>query len=127
MAAGAAVLAPFAAALGLGGFAERYLPEILALVFTLITLFLLVEDLAKPWRFYRLLTRPNWQSWLVRGGIILGAFGALLTASIAARRLGMEATAEGLRWTGAVVGLGVAGYTAFLFAQCKGRDLWESR
>ncbi len=127
IAAGAAVLAPFATALGLGGFAGRYLPEVLALVFTVITVFLLIEDLAKPWRFYRLLTRPNWQSWLVRGGIVLGAFGALLTASIAARRLGMEATAEGLRWTGAVVGLGVAGYTAFLFAQCKGRDLWESR
>jgi Fe-S-cluster-containing dehydrogenase component len=32
-----------------------------------------------------------------------------------------------LRWIIAVLGLGVAGYTAFLFAQCEGRDLWQSK
>jgi hypothetical protein len=30
-----------------------------------------------------------------------------------------------LRWINAVLGLGVAGYTAFLFQQCEGRDLWQ--
>jgi Ni/Fe-hydrogenase subunit HybB-like protein len=32
-----------------------------------------------------------------------------------------------LRWLNAVLGLGVAGYTAYLFAQCEGRDLWQSK
>ena len=31
-----------------------------------------------------------------------------------------------LIWAGAVVGVGVAGYTAFLFGQAEGRDLWQS-
>jgi Fe-S-cluster-containing dehydrogenase component len=127
IAAGAGVLAPFAAMLGLTGFAASYLPEILALVFTAVTCFLLVEDLARPWRFYRLLTRPNWKSWLVRGGIILSAFGALATGGIALRMIGADAAADAVRWLNAPIGLAAAGYTAFLFGQCKGRDLWESR
>jgi len=126
IAAGAGMLAPFAAALGLEGFAGAWLPEILAIVFTAITLFLLVEDLARPLLFYRLLTRPNWQSWLVKGGIILSVYSGLLVAIVAARLAGADAVADGLRWPSAIVALGVAGYTAFLFAQCKGRDLWES-
>jgi Fe-S-cluster-containing dehydrogenase component len=126
IAAGAAMLAPFAAAVGLDGFAAAYLPEILALVFTAVTCFLLVEDLARPHLFFRLLTRPNWSSWLVRGGVILGVFGALVTAIIVLRMLGADGAADALRWAEAAVGVAVAGYTAFLFAQCKGRDLWES-
>ena len=136
IAAGGAILAPFAALLGLEGFGARWLPELLALVFTVITLFLLVEDLARPMRFYRLLTRPNWKSWLVKGGIVLGAFTALTTAILVLHLIGSselaasntaDRVAEWLRWPNAVLGLLVAGYTAFLFAQCKGRDLWESR
>src|SRR5262245_8144513 len=66
IAAGAAMLAPFAALLGLTGFAERYVPEIAALLFTTITTILLVEDLKRPRLFLTLLTRPNWKSWLVK-------------------------------------------------------------
>ena len=29
-------------------------------------------------------------------------------------------------WASAAVGLGVAGYTAFLFGQAEGRDLWQA-
>ena len=127
IAAGCAVLAPFAGALGLSGFAEAYLPEILALVFLLATLVLLVEDLAKPMRFYRLLTRPNWDSWLVKGGVLLGAFGAVVAAVIVTEATGHGGVAGVLRWGEAGLGVAVAGYTALLFGQCKGRDLWESR
>lgn len=126
LAAGAALLAPFVAAFGMGGFAASYAPEIIALVFTALTCFLLVEDLARPMRFYRLITRPNWQSWLVRGGIVLSVFGLLLAAIVVARMAGADGLAGVLRWPTAVLALAVAGYTAFLFAQCKGRDLWES-
>lgn len=127
IAAGAAMLGPFAGALGLTGFGRDYLPEVVALVFLAITLWLLVDDLARPSKFLRLLTRPNWSSWLVKGGIVLGAFGAVVSASLVLRLVGMGAAADGVRWAGAVMGLGAAGYTAFLFAQCKGRDLWEGK
>ncbi len=126
IAAGAAMLAPFAAAFGMTGFAASYLPEILALVLLGVTCFLLVEDLARPMLFYRLLTRPNWNSWLVRGGIILGVFGLLISFGIVLRVLHLQTAANTFRLLSAVTALAVAGYTAFLFAQCKGRDLWES-
>ncbi len=127
IAAGTAMLAPFAVAFAMSGFAVGYLPEFLALAFTLVTVGLLIEDLAKPLRFYRLLTRPNWQSWLVKGGVILGAFGALVVATILMRWAGLDVLAKLMRWPTALLSVAVAGYTAFLFGQCKGRDLWESR
>jgi Fe-S-cluster-containing dehydrogenase component len=126
VAAGAALLAPFAAALGLAGFARAWLPEALALLFTLVTTALLVDDLARPTKFFRLLTRPNTRSWLVKGGWILSAFGALCALILALRWLGHDAAADALRWPNALLGLGTAGYTAFLFRQCEGRDLWQS-
>jgi Fe-S-cluster-containing dehydrogenase component len=126
IAAGAGVLAPFAGALGLTGFAEAWLPEILALTFVLLTSVLLVEDLARPMRFYRLVTRPNWDSWLVRGGVILTLYIAVVLGVMAAQAVGSSTGVGMLRWIEAILGLAVAGYTAFLFAQCKGRDLWES-
>jgi ferredoxin len=126
IAAGAAMLAPFAAALGLSGFAADWLPEILALVFVTATTALLVEDLHRPAKFLTLLTRPNTRSWLVKGAWILIAFSITVSATLALRALGIDAAAEGLRWVSALLGLGVAGYTAFLFAQCEGRDLWQS-
>ena len=103
------------------------LPEIVALVFTFITLALLAGDLARPRLFLRVLTRPNWKSWLVKGAWILNVFVGLLVATMLLRLLGAAAAADGLRWGSAVVALGVAGYTAFLFWQCEGRDLWQSR
>jgi Fe-S-cluster-containing dehydrogenase component len=127
IAAGAGMLAPFATGLGLTGWRAAYLPEILAMVFTLATVILLIEDLKKPWAFFRLLTRPNWDSWLVKGGIILGMFGAASAAIVVLRWLGMDAAADGLRWAEALLGVGAAGYTAFLFGQCEGRDLWQSK
>lgn len=138
--AGAALLAPFAALLGLTGFGADYLPEIVALVFTSITTFLLVEDLHRPKKFLTLLTRPNTKSWLVKGAWILIAFSITVTLTLAARILsdmtglpwGLDAVtwenfANALRPVNAVLALGVAGYTAFLFQQCEGRDLWQER
>lgn len=127
VAAGAAILAPFAAALGLTGWRASYAPELIAMVFVALTGLLLVEDLYKPFAFIRLFTRPNWNSWLVKGAWIINAFVGLLAASMALRWFGFDQAADGVRWGAAVVGLGVAGYTAFLFAQCEGRDLWQSK
>lgn len=124
--AGAGVLAPFAAWLGLTGWSASYLPEIIALAFTLLTMGLLIEDLKRPTLFYRLLTRPNWNSWLVKGGIILGMFAATSTAIIALRWLGMDGPADALRWAEMLLGAAAACYTVFLFGQCEGRDLWQN-
>jgi hypothetical protein len=123
--AGAGMLAPFASSLGLRGTALAYLPELLALLFTAVTCALLVADLKRPLLFFRLLTRPNTRSWLVKGGWVLGGFMAAAAAAGAARALGMDAAADGLRWLLLLLGAATAGYTAFLFAQCEGRDLWQ--
>lgn len=127
IAAGAAMIAPF---LGMAGSATPWwLPETVALVFTLVTVFLLVEDLKKPFHFYKLFTRPNWDSWLVKGGIVLTVFGVLSAGILALglfRPAGLIGLVEPLRWVNLLVGVFVAGYTAFLFKQCKGRDLWEA-
>jgi Fe-S-cluster-containing dehydrogenase component/formate-dependent nitrite reductase membrane component NrfD len=125
IAAGVAMLAPFLSMYSAHGFATDYLPEILALVFIAITGVLLVEDLYKPMAFIRLFTRPNWKSWLVKGAWVINIFVAVVGASLVLRLFEMDAAADSLRWLGALAGIAVAGYTAFLFAQCEGRDLWQ--
>ena len=101
-------------------------PPVVAGVFLAATGFLLVTDLKQPTRFHYLLTRGNRSSWLVKGAYVLMAFavvcGAWFVAGIAE---GGDALAVLAPF--AVVGAaGTAGYTAFLFAQCEGRDLWQT-
>ena len=124
IAAGAAMIAPF---FGLfGAHVPWWLPETVCLFFTLVTVFLLVEDLAKPMHFYKLFTRPNWDSWLVKGGIVLTVFGALSAVILLLDLIGQIGLIGPIRWLNAGVAVLVAGYTALLFKQCKGRDLWEA-
>ncbi|HXG58880.1 MAG TPA: 4Fe-4S dicluster domain-containing protein, partial [Thermoanaerobaculia bacterium] len=72
-----------AAALMLAGAIERgpfwnwTMPAVSA-VFLAITFIILIADLEHPGRFHLILTRPQWRSWLVRGGIILTIFSAVL-------------------------------------------------
>ncbi len=125
IAAGAGIVAPFLAMLGVAaGGARDYVPEIVALVFLGVTTFLLIHDLGKPERFWRLLLAPNTKSWLVKGGWFLTAFGAVTTASLVARWLKMDTVADALRWVNVPLAVMTSGYSAFLFAQCRGRDLW---
>jgi len=98
-----------------------------ALAFLLATLVLLVADLKRPERFLLMLLRPNWTSWLVKGGIILTAYAALLLAWIAMCAYDWL-PGSGLRsllavLTGLAAGLSAV-YTAWLFRQAKGRVLW---
>lgn len=129
VAAGAAMLAPFIVDFGIerGTFAERWLPEILALVFTTLTTILLVEDLHRPLKFLTLLTRPNTKSWLVRGAWILIAFSTVTAAILAAHWFEFDRAAGALRALNVVLGAAAAIYTAFLFRQCEGRDLWQEQ
>jgi len=126
IAAGACLWAPFVAFMPAQGFARNHLPEVLALLFLSLTTVLLVVDLKRPKLFLSLLLRPNTNSWLVRGAWVLMAFGGLTTAILGARLLGLDGFADGLRWTNLVAASLAAAYTAFLFAQCEGRDLWQN-
>ncbi|MDH5610293.1 MAG: polysulfide reductase NrfD, partial [Cyclobacteriaceae bacterium] len=99
---------------------------IVSIVFLLLTGLLLVIDLDRPDRFLYVLLRPQWGSWLVRGGYFVTLFGGLLTAWLAGNFLGIDVLVTIGFWGSAVFALLVAVYTAFLFAQAKGRDFWQS-
>src|SRR4051794_20761999 len=99
---------------------------IVAMFFLVLTGILLVVDLKQPKRFLYVLLRPQWQSWLVRGAYIITAYGAVLTVWLAASIFGSRMIADALLWPGVVLATLTAVYTAFLFAQAKGRDLWQN-
>jgi formate-dependent nitrite reductase membrane component NrfD len=71
------------------------------------------------------LTRPQWRSWLVRGSYILAAYGAVLGIEVLLRVAGLPPRRD-LTAVGALLAVASAVYTAFLFGQAKGRDLWQS-
>jgi len=96
-----------------------------ALLFLTVTLVLLVLDLKKPSRFYYLLTKPNLNSWLVLGGYVLLVFGLLMIAWLALIFSG-QMHYPWLVWLTAMFAVASAGYSAFLFAQARGRDFWQS-
>jgi formate-dependent nitrite reductase membrane component NrfD len=96
-----------------------------AIVFMMLTGGLLVKDLDRPDRFLYVLLRPNWSSWLVRGGYLITVFGAIITALMADNFFDLGFRTLLINLT-APVALLTAIYTAFLLAQAKGRDLWGS-
>ncbi len=106
--------------------AVKWLGAITAFVFLALTGILLVMDLGRPDRFLYVLLRPQWRSWLTRGAYIITAYGALLTAWMIASYLGSESLLRFIEPLGIVFALLSAVYTAFLFAQAKGRDFWQS-
>jgi Fe-S-cluster-containing dehydrogenase component/formate-dependent nitrite reductase membrane component NrfD len=97
-----------------------------ALMFNALTAALLVADLKRRDRFYYILTRGHWDSWLVRGAYILMAHGAASALWLILAWMGQGNWLRWLAWPGALVALAAAGYTAFLFGQAEGRDLWQS-
>jgi len=98
---------------------------VLASVALAVTGLLLVWDLRQPKRFLWTLTRPQWRSWLTRGSYIIAAYGALLGIHLLVAALGrpLPRPISGLT---VLLAAGTAVYTAFLFGQSKGRDLWQS-
>jgi Fe-S-cluster-containing dehydrogenase component/formate-dependent nitrite reductase membrane component NrfD len=100
-------------------------PPVVGLLFLGITGGLLIADLDHPWRFWMLLVRPQWRSWLVRGAVVLMVYGAVLAAHLYAA-LHLPRMLLPLAFAGAPAALATAVYTAWLFAQAKARDLWQS-
>jgi Fe-S-cluster-containing dehydrogenase component/formate-dependent nitrite reductase membrane component NrfD len=107
----------------------------LSLFFILVTTALLVYDLDRPERFLRIILRPQWKSWLTRGSFILIGFSNIIalwfilelafTYGFMKEDLLLQLRPF-LYWPSFLLALGTAIYTAFLFAQAEGRDLWQS-
>ena len=100
--------------------------SIIALVFLAATGLLLIKDLDRPDRFAYVILRPQWNSWLVRGGYAITIFGGLVTLYLVSVWFGWDALIPFSFAASALFGVLVAIYTAFLFAQSKGRDFWQS-
>ena len=98
---------------------------LIGMLFLAVTGGLLIADLHHPSRFYLIFTRPQWKSWLVRGSFILAAFGLVLLVHTIYGLAGAPPPGW-LARVGAIAALLCAVYTAYLFAQAKARDLWQS-
>jgi len=119
---------PSAPAMAVGG--------AIAVAMMAITLGLLIYDLERPERALYLFIRPQWRSWVARAAWILAAFSLLG---------GLVWLLEFCSWMGwlnpsvlfwprallvgpiLVLACLTAVYTAFLFAQAEGRDMWQSQ
>lgn len=121
-------LVDFSAPLALAG-------SFTTLAFIGITTIFLIIDLEKPHMFLTIVLRPQLKSWLARGAFILMGFSGVATLWFAvegAAFLGWldPALAAVVRLplllVGLVLAIGTAVYTAFLFGQAEGRDLWQS-
>jgi Fe-S-cluster-containing dehydrogenase component/formate-dependent nitrite reductase membrane component NrfD len=120
---------------------------IISLVFLGLTGLFLVMDLDRPDRFLNVLLRPQWKSWLVKGGYIITIFGGLVslwlayhlgifpkesiqnygaTDSLQVGNNPLLSVGKIYLWITAFFAIMLAIYTAFLFAQAKGRDFWQS-
>ncbi len=90
-----------------------------------VTVVLLTADLHHPERFIFTLIKPQWRSWVARGAYLITLYGLSLGLFLLALLIDSEGLTQALRWPGALLAIGAAIYTAFLFAQAKGRDLWQ--
>ena len=97
----------------------------LALLLAAVTTGLLVWDLDRPERFWKILARPQWRSWLTRGAVVLIAFAGVAGLLWLTNAAGRAEIARALAWPAVALGALAAVYTAFLFAQAEGRDLWQ--
>ena len=101
-------------------------PPIIAGIMLALTGGLLVGDLKQPKRFYYLLTKSNFDSWLVKGAYVLSGFAALSAVWFLLGAADATSALKIIAIPTALFGAATAGYTAFLFGQCEGRDLWQT-
>jgi Fe-S-cluster-containing dehydrogenase component len=104
----------------------RWAAPAIALGFLGLTGLLLIWDLRHPARFYLIFTRPHWRSWLVRGSFIIGGYGAAAALYLLGSLAGSIALQQVAAGFAIPLGLATACYTAYLFAQARARDLWQS-
>lgn len=127
---GSGALAVPAIAMALGKLSGNRVRDIalasVALFFTALTTVLLVWDLDHKERFLRVVLTPQSKSWLARGAFILIAYSGLCGVFWLAAVAGFSVVTSVLLWPVVLVGFCAAVYTAFLFGQCEGRDLWQT-
>ena len=111
---------------GMRGVIVNVVSPIVALIAVTATSGLLVFDLKRPDRFFYLLTKPNFRSWLVLGGYILMVYGALTVAWLAFGYLRGEVPSV-VVLVSCAFATATAGYSAFLFGQARGRDFWQHK
>jgi formate-dependent nitrite reductase membrane component NrfD len=127
---GSGVLAVPAIGMALGRLSGNRVRDIVlatvALLFTALTTVLLVWDLDHKERFLRVVFTPQSKSWLARGAFILIAYSGLCGVFWLSAVAGFSVATLFLLWPTVLVGFCAAAYTAFLFGQCEGRDLWQT-
>ncbi|HXG54406.1 MAG TPA: NrfD/PsrC family molybdoenzyme membrane anchor subunit [Vicinamibacterales bacterium] len=111
--------------MGFGGPLVTIAAPLLSIIFVTLTAVVLIIDLERPERFFYILTRSNFRSWMVWGAYFLAAHGALSAAWLAAGWFGYEAAFDWLVIPTVVVAIMATSYTGFLFAQGLARDLWQ--
>ncbi len=93
-----------------------------------LTAILLIKDLDRPERFLYVLLRPNFDSWLVKGGYIIGGFSTIVLLQIL---LDLSPLDPNLHYYLFFAGLPLAWmtgtYTGWLLKQAKGRSHWAER
>lgn len=98
----------------------------LALLLMAVTVVMLISDLSRKERFLRVVKTPQLRSWLARGAFILLIYSGLcglFWLAVVTGHLGLSAT---VLWPTVLAGFLAAAYTAFLFGQCEGCDLWQT-
>jgi Fe-S-cluster-containing dehydrogenase component/formate-dependent nitrite reductase membrane component NrfD len=100
--------------------------SLVGLVFLALTVALLISDLSRPERFLNVIRMPQARSWVARGAFCLVAYGALSGCLFVSSLAGAGDLASVLLWLTVAAGVPAAVYTAFLFRQCRGRDLWQT-
>ena len=99
---------------------------IVALLFMALTGVFLVADLTHPARFFYVLIRPQWRSWLARGAYIIAAYVVAAALFLVAALLREQGVVDALRWPVIILAIPCAVYTAYILRQSKGRDLWQN-
>lgn len=101
---------------------------VLSIIYIGITGILLIMDLDCPERFWYILVRPQWKSWLAIGSYIILGYTVMLVAILVnyTFNAAMQDSTLWLYHITMPLAVMTAIYTAFLFAQAKGRDLWQS-
>jgi Fe-S-cluster-containing dehydrogenase component/formate-dependent nitrite reductase membrane component NrfD len=126
IAAGVLLVSALLMFLGSPNALSNIISPVISLVAVAATLALLVFDLKRPDRFFYMLITPNFRSWLVLGGNILMVYGALVAAWLFYVWSLSDVPAM-IMWPALALAIAAAAYSAFLFAQAKGRDFWRHK
>jgi formate-dependent nitrite reductase membrane component NrfD len=101
--------------------------NLISILFLTITTVLLIVDLKQPKRFHWIIFRPQWRSWVARGAFILMGFGIFLSLDLFSKIVIPSGALFRISfYLTLFFAVGSAIYSAFLFWQAKGRDLWQS-